>query len=907
MAQFGRLLCLLLITLSFSATAQVSSHSIAFYYNSHLPLAEMTLYSRVVVQPDRVNAGEIHWLKQRNIQIYGYLSVGESKQPDQKGLMLNQSWNSQVMDLTSEQWQSSLIEQAKQLKAQGYDGLFLDTLDSYQMLQKQQQGPQRRALVTLIKQLSALFSHQLILNRGFEVLPQLHGQAKFLVAEGLYSHYQVKNDSYGVTSKSDQQWLINQLQQAQKQGFQVQVIDYAKPEARFSLAQKIIRAGFLPWVTDGHLRTWGTSELQPVPRKILIPYNSKLQYLTHSDVHNRLAAFIEYLGYIPAYLDMSRQPLPTIDPALYAGVISWTLETRMYSPDYVSWLLRAKGTLPLMLLGQLPLSDKLLNAFGVKMLSATPPGPYKIQMIKPWLKGEYDALRPNAGVFPLQQVKQQDSEPLITITSADGRRLIQGIRSGRDVLIAAPWLIENLSVDDSRWMVEPYQLLSRAFQLPPIPAPDVTTESGRRRLISYIDGDAFSSLARLPGQPIAAKVIKDEILKPYKIPVTVSIVEGEVGPKGMYPEKSPYYEKIARQIFALPYVDMATHTFSHPFFWNELAGRQKVLKNAYRPYGSHLAVPNYDKIDIRREIEGSIDYINQRLAPKGKKVTAVLWSGDALPGPDPIRHTLEAGVVNVNGGDSFVTDDNPTLSEISPLGRPEGELLYQIYAPLMNEELYTNVWHGPYDGFKRLTETFRHTDKPYRLKPFTIYYHFYSGTNPAGIRALKIVLDYALSRPNTPVQLARYARGALDFYFSGLARNDKGEWVFSSRWIPTLRIPGALGQVDLQHSRLIAGMTENGRYIHLPEGQAVFKTSVKSGVKSHKPYLVSGNVVLTEWSEKRVAFHSWLKAQLVLANADQCHFISSDGHRHQGVKQGNYRRFSMPRGNFSGRLVCHHQ
>ncbi|SHO56908.1 endo alpha-1,4 polygalactosaminidase [Vibrio quintilis] len=905
MAQFSRLICFILIVFSFTASAQVSSHSIAFYYNSHLPLAEMSLYSRVVVQPDQVNKDARNWLHQRKIKLYAYLSVGESRQTGHQGLMTNTHWNSQVMDLTSASWQSAVLEQAKQLKAQGYDGLFLDTLDSYQMLKPQQQGPQRRALVALIKQLSALFSHQLILNRGFDLLPQLQGQAKFLVAEGLYTHYRPKHDTYSVTKESDQQWLINQLQQAQKLGFQVQVIDYAKPEERFAVAKKIIAAGFLPWVTDGHLQTWGTSELQPVPRKILIPYNSKRQYLTHSDVHNRLAAFIEYLGYIPAYLDMSRQSLPTIDPALYAGVISWTLETRMYSPAYVDWLLKAKGTLPLMVLGQLPQSDKLLKVFGVKMLSVTPPGPYKIRMMKPWLKGEYNALRPDAGVFPLQLIKQQDAEPLITITSADGRRLIQGVRSGRDVLIAAPWLIENLSVDDSRWMIEPYQLLSRAFQLPPIPAPDVTTESGRRRLISYIDGDAFSSLARLPGQPIAAKVIKDEILKPYKIPVTVSIVEGEVGPKGMYPEQSPYYEKIARQIFALPYVDMATHTFSHPFFWNELAGRQKVLKNAYRPYGSHLAVPDYDKIDIRREIEGSIDYINQRLAPKGKKVTAVLWSGDALPGPDPIRHTLEAGVVNVNGGDSFVTDDNPTLSEIAPLGRPEGELLYQIYAPLMNEELYTNVWHGPFDGFKRLTETFRHTDKPYRLKPFTIYYHFYSGTNPAGIRALKIVLDYALSRPNTPVQLARYARGALDFYFSGLARNDKGEWVFSSRSIPTLRIPESLGRVDLQHSRHVAGMTEDERYIHLPQGQAVFKTFVKSKPVITKPYLVSGNVVIREWSEKRIVFHSWLKAQLILANADQCHLVSSDGRRHQGVKQGNYRRFSMPRGDFSGRLVCH--
>ncbi|MEI8633474.1 hypothetical protein P4S72_18285 [Vibrio sp. PP-XX7] len=157
--------------------------------------------------------------------------------------------------------------------------------------------------------------------------------------------------------------------------------------------------------------------------------------------------------------------------------------------------------------------------------------------------------------------------------------LIQGARSGNDVLIASPWLIENLSKDDSRWMVNPYQLLHRAFALPNIPVPDVTTESGRRRLLTYIDGDAFPSLARFPGQPIAAKVIEDQIIKPYRLPITVSVIEGEVGPKGMYPKRSPYLEKIAREIFALPYVDMGSHTFSHPFL-GRVSGSQKIYVSA---------------------------------------------------------------------------------------------------------------------------------------------------------------------------------------------------------------------------------------------------------------------------------------------------------------------------------------
>ncbi|MGY8875065.1 MAG: endo alpha-1,4 polygalactosaminidase, partial [Pseudoalteromonas sp.] len=104
-----------------------------------------------------------------------------------------------------------------------------------------------------------------------------------------------------------------------------------------------------------------------------------------------------------------------------------------------------------------------------------------------------------------------------------------------------------------------------------------------------------------------------------------------------------------------------------------------------------------------------------------------LWSGDATPGPKALELARDAGVLNVNGGNTDVNADNPSLSHISPIGRPERDLLYQIYAPILNENVYTNLWHGPYYGFRRLTETFEITEKPYRLKPYTIYYHFYSG------------------------------------------------------------------------------------------------------------------------------------------------------------------------------------
>jgi hypothetical protein len=891
----------------FSIAAPTPKVGLAFFYGSPLPLAEMTFYPGVVVQPDKINAQELNWLKHRNIKVYAYLSVGESDQASDKGLISNAEWRSQVMDLTTDSWQNRLLTQAKTLRKTGFDGLFLDTLDSYQLLPESAQPAQKKALLTLIQRLSALFNHQLALNRGFEMLSALQGKAQYVIAEGLFSRYSPRNDSYGLTSQTEQHWLTQRLKQAKQLGFKVQVIDYAPSPKRAGMAQKIHRAGYLAWVTDGHLLTWGTSQIIPVPRRILVPYNGKLRALIDTDAHQRLATLIEYLGYIPDYIDLSKKTLPIADPALYAGIIVWTNNPKLYSTSLNHWLIQNKGKIPQLAMGILPPTPELLANFGVKLMEELPAGPYSSPQMPAWLKGEVPGSLEGFTPYPLTLLDTGTS--LLSVSTPQQQTLVQASHSDNGTLMTDPWIISLTPDGDSDWIIDPVQLLSRGLGLKPIPAPDVTTESGRRRLILYIDGDAFPSLALMPGQPFAAQVIDKEIIQHYQLPITVSIIQGEIAPNGLYTKLSKRLEKIARKIFARPYVDIASHSFSHPFFWGNLAGRTHIPKSK-ADYGYHLEIPGYDKIDLKREIDGSINYINQKLAPKNKQVKIMLWSGDAAPGPKALQRAANMNVLNVNGGNTLVLKDNPTLSSIWPIGRKEGELLYQIYAPILNENVFTNEWHGPYDGFRRLVETFQLTEKPYRLKPFTIYFHFFSGTNPAGVNALHTVIQTALSQPNTPIQLSRYARSARDFYFSALGRDIQGNWLFNSQRISTLRLPPALGFADINTSKGLAGMTANGRYLHLPDGQARFSLQKKQPV-THKPYLLSANVTLKQWSDGHIRFYAWKPAQLVLANAAHCVLISRQGHRYSGQTaekpthlEPGQTIFNLPQGDFVGQLSC---
>lgn len=881
--------------------AQPANKSIAFYYSSPMPLAEMTFYSRVVVQPQNITKHELNWLKKRNISVYAYLSVGESFSENASSVAKNPHWNSYIADLTSEQWQQHLHTQANELQKRGFTGLFLDTLDSYQLLKPDYDiTSQQAGLVAIIKNLSQIFNKHLILNRGFEVLPKLNNYASDLVAEGLFSHFNPVDNSYKITSKNDQDWLNSQLTKAQAMGFNVQVIDYAQPPHRLAMAQQIIAQGYAPWVTDGHLQTWGTSSIKPVPRRILIPYNSNVKPLIYTPVHLKLATMIEYLGYIPDYIDVAKSPLPNVDTSLHAGIISWTTSDQFYSADVIEWLEDNLGTVPQLILGELPPSNTLLQSLGVETLNNPSYGPYELTSMVSWLKGESSTAP--AIVKPYLLTLAADAQSLISIQSENGITLTQASKTKYGALIAAPWLIDTLPMEGSYWVVDPKAILTDAMGLAPILAPDTTTVSGRRMLTLHIDGDGFTSVAHFAGRPYAAEIIRDEVIKKYQLPLTSSIIQADIEPNGLHSADSPKLEKIAKEIFALPYVEVASHTYSHPYFWTALSGRKEISKDD-TDYGFHLDIPGYDAIDLDKEITGSIDYINERLTPKNKKTVMMLWSGDATPGPKALELARDAGVINVNGGNTNVNADNPSLSHISPIGRPERDLLYQIYAPILNENVYTNLWHGPYYGFKRLVETFKITEKPYRLKPYTIYFHFYSGEVLAGLDALHYNIDYVLARKNTPVHLSQYARIAKDFYFSALAKNARGEWLFSSKYIKTLRLPAIFDVPNLTNSHGISGVTAQGNYIHLNDEIATINFDHTTPDK--QPSLLSANVVFTNWQVNGpVSFKAWIKAEIELKNAQNCQFISHTGERFSGKTNNNITQFTLPAGNFYGYLNC---
>jgi polysaccharide biosynthesis protein PelA len=238
--------------------------STAFFYGTPVPVVELSKFKRVVVEAE--NLADLDGLRIAGAEVFAYLSVGEAEGwrassralPPDLFLGGNAAWDSRVADLTQPGWRKYLIEQRMaMLWESGYTSFFLDTLDSYQMVVKTpaEQLAQAKALVEIVRAMHQRFPGvKLLLNRGFDVLPEVGPLAVGLVAESLFQSWNPVTRQYDSVSDQDRGWLLARLKQARVlYALPITVIDYVpadKPELARETAKRITALGFASWVAN---------------------------------------------------------------------------------------------------------------------------------------------------------------------------------------------------------------------------------------------------------------------------------------------------------------------------------------------------------------------------------------------------------------------------------------------------------------------------------------------------------------------------------------------------------------------------------------------------------------------------------------------------------------------------------
>ncbi|MCK5831714.1 MAG: bifunctional glycoside hydrolase 114/ polysaccharide deacetylase family protein [Methylococcales bacterium] len=913
----------------------------AFYYASNPPLDLLSAYDRVVVEPENISAEQLQYMQKRGVIVYAYLSIGEVgtdrtwyDQIEQEWTLgINASWNSVVMDMASTGWHSFLLDKKiKKLWKQGYRGFFLDTMDSYQLFSKTEaaKNKQQKGMVKLLKSMKKQYKDiHLLFNRGFEILDQAASLSDGLVAESLFSGWNPDRKKYITVNEKDRKWLLSKLKQAREDySLPVVVIDYLPPEQREKaekVADKIRQEGFIPWVSKPELDYMGVGNRKLIPRKVLFLYDSREEQLTFSPIHRFLAMPLEYLGYIPDYRDIAEGLPKEILKGRYAGIVAWFSGSNPARDNpFADWVSQqVNHKLPIAFLGQFTLAHhqqltRLLKLDYYKQ-NLIPPLKLNIQSKQMGFEA-----RPVVRHIGLPLVKSKIGDAWLKVVDSNKNEITPVFISKWGGVALNPYILQtipSLGNDNgfSRWIINPFEFLKAALQLKEIPVPDATTENGNRILTIHIDGDGFYNKSQLSGGRYSAELILDEFLKPHSLPHTVSVVEAEIGVAGLNPMLSPILEPLARKIFKLPNVELASHSFSHPFNWNQAAisakkkNGNKTALNYEIPNNAliaghtytelnktifnyddgfyHLPIPNYS-YSAKREIKGSIDYINQTLAPIDKKTKVFLWTGDSLPNEEALAWTSKAQVTNMNGGSTIIRNGINSMTNVSSNGIVRGAY-FQVYAPIQNENVFTNDWSGPFFGYQRVIETFKLTNEPKRLKPISIYYHFYSGERQASLRALHRVYDWTLKQETLPLWLSEYIPRVNAFRHVVYEKIKNGWQIYHAKDLRTLRISNQIGQPDIIKSTGVAGYRNlsQGQYIALNGTNKVTLSTTEKPIST--PYLVKSNARIQYWlsTDKFTDFRLMGHQPITFSLANfsyQCVLMDDFGNFIKGIKQSNF-------------------
>ena len=895
----ARLFTALLLTLCLCPVASASAPSnIAFYYGNEAPIGSLYAYDWVILQQSRVSDARIDLLRAGGTLPLSYISVDELARshrlfpeiPDAWTLGQNTDWDSVVLDLRRRDVREFLLTRmVAPAIDRGFQGLFLDTLDSHLLTPEGRNNPDAfaQAQAAFIEAIKERYpTAKVVINRGFHLPEPVHELIDGLAFESYRSGYNAAKHQYRPVPEADRTWLDGQLAHWRKAhpALPLIAIDYADAQADFpALARQLRQDGFIPVVTDGALERLTPALPAVVRRHVLVIHDQPPETMDQTLAHQRLGIILERLGLIPVY--RSSQDPPPQEPVSdrFLGIVTWW-ESGSQSTAFCRWLETAHNQgLPVVTLGITPDSAACRNVMhSHRFIRAEAPLTFTTDAPS---VGNYEGSR-----LPIQPqgLLPTDGGNPAWLSASDGSSdnftPIYTFDGGG--VAVNPFIFEPGPDNTLYWLFDPFEFLRDALRVRGLPAMDSTTVSGRRILTAHIDGDGFVSRAEIPGAPLGAEVIHNQILKAYPIPHTVSVIEAETSAQGLYPDISPLAEKEARSMFREPLVEVASHSYSHPFFWQPLEPRGDQPPES-TPYGYFLDIPGYSA-NLEREISGSVAYVN-RLAPANKPTGVFLWTGDARPGPEALARVRKLGLVNVNGGNTRPLPYDSRLAATWPDARPVGDEL-QIYAPLMNENVYTNLWTGPFYGFRNARESLRLMEESGRTKPMGIYYHFYSGTKPESINALHEVYRYALSQENTPLFLSEYARRVMTQYYSVMTRDGNGDYRWRGIGSPsTIRIP-ANRYPDLNNSDGVAGYRDAAgqRFVHLVPGDARLRLTP---AEPEGAFVQSANAPLTGWQRQPISRGGWrltlstaghVPLELAIAGAGKCKVISGPKGRIKG-------------------------
>ena len=284
---------ILIVTVAGSAAAAPdwpASSSLYIDYRARPAIADVASHSHSIVdataQLDKAAA------KKNGTKLLAYLSMVEvaasterEKQAQARGVEFvgrNQAWESRLMMVGSPQWHEFvMVDGIEPIMRSGFDGIFLDTVDSLQLLpEPRQRETAKKAIVRAIGEVKSKWANaEIWMNRGFELLPEVRGSVNTILVESVYQTFDTATRKHHSVPVEGSAWIEKKIFEAQRLGFRVAVVDYVPPvrsELAIETVERLRNLGVLPLVTTPELTGVVVAPRRPTHPQVLETPSSRV-------------------------------------------------------------------------------------------------------------------------------------------------------------------------------------------------------------------------------------------------------------------------------------------------------------------------------------------------------------------------------------------------------------------------------------------------------------------------------------------------------------------------------------------------------------------------------------------------------------------------------------------------------
>lgn len=199
-------------------------------------------------------------------EVHGHLPEKDMLKKADALLYKNKNWDSYAVDLASPLWRKMVLTRVSDALGKGFDGVMLDTVDSPlhwagQQSPKRQEAMQREAVELIRAMRAAHPDMKIMLNRGFEILPEISPELDYVLAESILTQKDDLSGQFKLFEANTYADAVAQLHRSvsSTEHLKIFTLDYWDVDDVDGLAKiyALQRAsGFMPYVTSQDLRRY---------------------------------------------------------------------------------------------------------------------------------------------------------------------------------------------------------------------------------------------------------------------------------------------------------------------------------------------------------------------------------------------------------------------------------------------------------------------------------------------------------------------------------------------------------------------------------------------------------------------------------------------------------------------------